>query len=198
MSALAQLGRGKILLAAIVIAVVVGIVLVRGILHRADAADKAPAQPPGVPAVTATVATEDMPIYLTGIGTVQAAQSVTVKVRVDGQVVKVAFTEGQDVKEGALLAQIDPAPYQALLDGALAQKAHDDATLANALKDLERYKTLFAQDSIQQQTLDTQVSTVDQLKATLLTDQAAIDNARVQLAYTTIRSPVNGRTGLRL
>jgi len=198
MHTLAQLGLRKILLAVLIIAAAIGILLVRGMMHRADAADKAPPAPAGIPVVTAMAAKQDMPIFLTGIGTVQAAQSVTVKVRVDGQLQKVAFTEGQDVKEGALLAQIDPAPYQALLDGAIAQKAKDQATLANALKDLERYKTLFAQDSIQQQTLDTQVSTVDQLKATLLTDQAAIDNARVQLAYTTIRSPVNGRTGLRL
>jgi multidrug efflux system membrane fusion protein len=198
MNMLAEPRRQKILLAVLVIVVVIGIVLVRGILHRADAADKTPAPPAGVPVVTATVAKEDVPIFLTGIGTVQAAQSVTVKARVDGQLVKVAFTEGQDVKQGALLAQIDPAPFQALLDGALAQKAHDQVTLTNALKDLERYKTLFAQDSIQQQTLDTQSATVDQLRASIQSDQAQIDNARVQLAYTTIRAPVNGRTGLRL
>jgi multidrug efflux system membrane fusion protein len=196
MKAFAQ--RQKYLLAAVVVAVVVGIVLVRTMLHQADAADKVPPLAPGIPVVTATAAKEDIPIFLTGIGTVQAAQSVTVKARVDGQLQKVAFTEGQNVKEGALLAQIDPAPYQALVDGAVAQKAKDEATLANARKDLERYKTLFSQDSIQQQTLDTQVSTVDQLKATVLSDQAQIDNARVQLAYTTIRSPVNGRAGLRL
>ena len=198
MNVLAQPRRQKILMGAVVVAIVVGIVLVRAMLHRADAADKVAPAVQGVPVVTATASREDMPIFLTGIGTVQAAQSVTVKVRVDGQLQKVAFNEGQDVKEGALLAQIDPAPYQALLDGAVAQKAKDQATLANALKDLERYKTLFAQDSIQQQTLDTQVATVDQLKASILSDQAQIDNARVQLAYTTIRSPVNGRTGLRL
>jgi membrane fusion protein, multidrug efflux system len=195
---LAQPRRQKILLAGVVVAAVVGIVLLRGILHPTDAANKGSLPPAGVPVVTATAAREDVPIFLTGIGTVQAAQSVTVKVRVDGQLQKVAFSEGQDVKEGALLAQIDPAPYQALLDGAVAQKAKDEATLANALKDLERYKTLIAQDSIQQQTLDTQVATVNQLKASVLSDQAQIDNARVQLAYTTIRSPVNGRTGLRL
>jgi multidrug efflux system membrane fusion protein len=198
MNVLAQPRRQKVVVAAVVVAVVLGIVLVRSMLHRADAADKAAPPPAGVPVVTATAAREDVPIFLTGIGTVQAAQSVTVKVRVDGQLQKVAFSEGQDVKEGALLAQIDPAPYQALLDGAVAQKAKDQATLANARKDLERYKTLFAQDSIQQQTLDTQVALVDQLNASILSDQAQIDNARVQLAYTTIRSPVNGRTGLRL
>lgn len=195
------MGRGgtESLLVGGVIAVVLAIVAVRVVLHRADAAEKAKAaQPAAIPVVTATVAKEDVPIFLTGIGTVQAAQSVTVKVRVDGQLEKVTFTEGQDVKQGDLLAQIDPRPYQALLDQALAQKGRDEATLANAQKDLERYTTLFAQDSIQQQTLDTQKATVNQLKAGIQSDQAQIDNARVQLAYTTIRAPVSGRTGVRL
>jgi len=192
-------GRRKILLVGGVIAAVLAIVAVRVVLHRADAAEKAKAaQPAAIPVVTATVAKEDVPIFLTGIGTVQPAQTVTVKVRVDGELQKVAFTEGQDVKEGDLLAQIDPRPYQAVLDQAVAQKGRDEATLANAQKDLERYTTLFAQDSIQQQTLDTQKATVNQLKATIQSDQAQIDNARVLLAYTTIRSPVTGRTGLRL
>ncbi|TMG85971.1 MAG: efflux RND transporter periplasmic adaptor subunit [Betaproteobacteria bacterium] len=192
-------GRRKILLVGGVIAAVLAIVAVRAVLHRADAEEKAKAaQPAAIPVVTATVAKEDVPIFLTGIGTVQPAQTVTVKVRVDGELQKVAFTEGQDVKEGDLLAQIDPRPYQAVLDQAVAQKGRDEATLANAQKDLERYTTLFAQDSIQQQTLDTQKATVNQLKATIQSDQAQIDNARVLLAYTTIRSPVTGRTGLRL
>src|SRR5437773_375114 len=192
-------GRRKFLLVGGVIAAVLAIVAARVVLHRADAAEKAKAaQPAAIPVVTATVAKEDVPIFLTGIGTVQPAQTVTVKARVDGELQKVAFTEGQDVKEGDLLAQIDPRPYQAVLDQAVAQKGRDEATLANAQKDLERYTTLFAQDSIQQQTLDTQKATVNQLKATIQSDQAQIDNARVQLAYTTIRSPVTGRAGLRL
>src|SRR6266568_1080854 len=171
MKALVGPGRHKILLLGAVIAAVLLIVAARVMLQRADAAEKAKAaQAPPIPVVTATVAKEDVPIFLTGIGTVQPAQSVTVKVRVDGQLEKVAFSEGQDVRQGDLLAQ----------------------------KDLERYTTLFAQDSIQQQTLDTQKATVSQLKATLQSDQAQIDNARVQLAYTTIRAPVTGRTGLRL
>jgi multidrug efflux system membrane fusion protein len=162
MKALVGPGRHRILLVGGVIAVVLAIVAVRVVLHRADAAEKAKAaQPAAIPVVTATVAKEDVPIFLTGIGTVQAAQSVTVKVRVDGQLERVTFTEGQDVKQGDLLAQIDPRPYQALLDQALAQKGRDEATLANAQKDLERYTTLFAQDSIQQQTLDTQKATVN-------------------------------------
>ena len=192
-------GRHRILLAGAVVAALLLIVAARVMLHRADAAEKAKAaEPPPIPVVTAAVAKEDVPILLSGIGTVQAAQSVTVKVRVDGQLQKVAFTEGQDVKQGDLLAQIDPRPFQAALDQAIAQKTKDEATLANAQKDLERYTTLFAQDSIQQQTLDTQRATVNQLKASIQLDQAQIDNARTQLAYTTIRSPVTGRTGLRL
>ena len=192
-------GRHRILLAGAVVAALLLIVAARVMLHRADAAEKAKAaEPPPIPVVTAAVAKEDVPILLSGIGTVQAAQSVTVKVRVDGQLQKVAFTEGQDVKQGDLLAQIDPRPFQAALDQAIAQKTKDEATLANAQKDLERYTTLFAQDSIQQQTLDTQRATVNQLKASIQLDQAQIDNARTQLAYTTIRSPVTGRAGLRL
>jgi multidrug efflux system membrane fusion protein len=188
----------KVILAGSIVAVVVAAVVVRTMLHHADAANKAAVQPAAVQVVTTAAAKENVPIFLPAIGTVQAAQSVTVKVRVDGQLDKVAFNEGQDVKEGDLLAQIDPRPYQAQLDQAVAQKARDEATLANALTDLERYTTLVAQDSIQTQTLDTQKATVGQLKASLQSDQAQIDNAKVQLAYTTIRSPVSGRTGLRL
>ncbi len=139
-----------------------------------------------------------MPIFVAGIGTVMPAQSVTVKVRVDGQLEKVAFKEGQDVNKGDLLAQIDARPLQAQLDAAIAQKAKDEASLVSALKDLDRYTTLVAQDSIQVQLLDAQKATVGQLRASIQADQAQIDNARVQLGYTTVRSPVDGRTGLRL
>jgi multidrug efflux system membrane fusion protein len=182
--------------AGLCVLVALTILTLRSTSQRARSADSAPSK--AIPVVTALAAQEDMPMYLSGIGTVQPAQSVTVKTRVDGQLQKVAFTEGQDVREGDLLAQIDPRPYQALLDQAVAQKARDQANLTAAQRDLERYKTLVAQDSLQQQTLDTQQSTVDQLRASLQSDQAQIDNARVQLGYTTIQAPVRGRTGLRL
>jgi multidrug efflux system membrane fusion protein len=177
--------------------VIIGIILVRGVLHRAAAANSA-AEARAVSVLTTRVTAEDVPIYLDGIGTVQAAQSVTIKARVDGQLERVAFSEGQDVRQGALLAQIDPRPYQALLEQALAQKAHDQAQLANARRDLERYTMLFQQDSIQEQTLQTQKATVEQLVASVLADQAQVDSAQVQLSYTTIRAPLSGRAGVRL
>lgn len=190
--------RKLVVLGAIAAAVAIGLAA-RAFLHRADAANEsAAANSQAVPVTTAVVSKEDMPIYLTAIGTVQAAQTVAVKARVDGQLDKLTFTEGKDVRAGELLAQIDPRPYQAQLNQALAQKARDEAQLTAAAKDLERYQTLVAQDSIQQQLLDTQIATVGQLKASLQADQAQIDNARVQLGYTSIVSPINGRTGIRL
>jgi multidrug efflux system membrane fusion protein len=182
---------------------VCGVVLITALvvclqLQPAAGADNAASNVAAVAVVTATVAQQDVASYRIGIGTVQAAQSVTVKVRVDGQLEKVAFTEGQDVKKGEVLAQIDPRPYQALLNQAIAQKARDQANLTSALKDLDRYSKLVMDGSIQQQTLDAQQSTVDQLKASLQSDQAQIENAQVQLSYTSIHAPLNGRTGMRL
>jgi multidrug efflux system membrane fusion protein len=156
------------------------------------------AQAGPVPVVEGVVATKDVPIYLDGLGTVQAFNTVTVHSRVDGQLIKVAFTEGQEVKVGDVLAQIDPAPYQAALDQVVAKKAQDAAQLANARVDLRRYADLLAKDSITQQIYDTQKALIAQLEATLQADQAAIDSARVNLDYTTIRSPIDGRVGIRL
>ncbi len=162
---------------------------------------KPPASKPAaaaVPVITTVAAEEDIPVYLSGIGTVTPIYSVTVKVRVDGQLEKVAFAEGQEVKAGDLLAQIDPRPFEAQLEQAQAQKARDEAQLKNSLLDLDRYTTLLKQDSVSRQVFDTQTATVAQLKATVQADQAQIETAKLQLAYTTIRAPISGRTGGRL
>jgi multidrug efflux system membrane fusion protein len=160
-----------------------------------------PAPAPQVPpvAVVAAVAfAGDVPIYLTGLGTVKAYNTVTIHVRVNGTLDKVIFVEGQDVKAGDLLAQIDPRPYQAQLDQVVAAKAHDEALLANARLDLQRYQKLASQDSIAMQQRDTQLAVVAQDVATVKNDQAQIDFAAVQLLYTTITSPISGRTGVRM
>ncbi|HEY6166438.1 MAG TPA: efflux RND transporter periplasmic adaptor subunit, partial [Verrucomicrobiae bacterium] len=151
-----------------------------------------------VPVVAGTAAEKDVPIYLDGLGTVQAFNTVTVHVRVDGQLQKVAFTEGQDVRAGDLLAQIDPEPFKAMLEQADAKKHEDEAQLANARIQLNRNAALLAQKILAQQDYDTQKALVDQFEASVRADQAAIDNARVQLNYTTITSPIDGRTGIRL
>jgi multidrug efflux system membrane fusion protein len=166
------------------------------------AKEKGPARQMGgsfpVPIVPGVVEQKDVPIYLDGLGTVQAFNTVTIRSRVDGQIVKVAFVEGQDVHTGDVLAQIDPAPFQAQLDQSVAKKAQDEAQLAIARLTLDRDKELLTSKILAQQDYDTQKAMVDQLDATIRGDQAAIDNARVQLAYTTITSPLEGRTGLRM
>ena len=140
----------------------------------------------------------DFPIVLESLGQVQAYNTVLVRARVDGQIVKIAFKEGQMVKAGDLLAQIDPRPFQAALDQAVAKKAQDEANLANAKLDLTRYATLAKQSFATQQQIDTQNSLVNQLTASIAADTAAIDAARVHLDYTTIRAPISGRVGFRL
>ena len=153
--------------------------------------------PPAVPVQAAMVTRADVPIYLQALGNVQAFNTVTIHSRVDGQLQTVAFSEGQDVKAGDLLAQIDPRPFQAQLDQAVAKKAQDEAQLANAKHDLERYTTLITQNAISRQTADTQRALVAQLEATIKGDDATIESAQVQLGYTTITAPITGRTGIR-
>src|SRR5262249_1931713 len=133
-----------------------------------------------------------------GLGAVQAYSTVTVRVRVDGEVQQIASREGQDVRRGDLLAQIDPRPYAALLQQAEADKARDEALLANARLDLNRFSTLANKEFASRQSVDTQEAKVAQYKAAVQHDQGAIDNARVQLDYTTITAPLSGRVGLRL
>src|SRR5271155_5208307 len=140
----------------------------------------------------------DFPVVLQSIGQVQAYNTVLVRARVDGQIMKIAFSEGQMVKQGDLLAQIDPRPFQAALDQAVAKKSQDEANLANAKLDLARYSTLAKQDFATKQQLDTQNALVLQLIASIAADAAAIDAAKTQLDYTTIRAPISGRVGFRL
>jgi membrane fusion protein, multidrug efflux system len=170
--------------------------------HAAGAEKKGPGarsmELPPVPVIAGTVAQKDVPIYLTGIGNVQAFNTVTVRARVDGEIDKIAFTEGQDVHAGDLLAQIDPDPFRAVLAQAVAKKGQDEALIANARVDLKRYADMLANEGVTQQQYDTQKALVDQLVATVNADQAAIDSAKVLLAYTTISSPIDGRIGLRL
>ena len=155
-----------------------------------------PAAPP-VPVVTGKVMQQDVPLYLDGLGTVQAYNSVTVRVRVDGQLEKVAFTEGQEVKEGDLLAQIDAAPFRTQVEQAEARKAQDEVQLANARVQLRRNGELLASKILPQQEFDNQKALVDQFEATIKADQAAVDSAKVQLNYTRIIAPISGRTGIR-
>lgn len=151
-----------------------------------------------VPVRLVPVERRDVPIYLDGLGTVQAFNTVTVRPQVDGQLVSIGFREGQEVKAGDLLAQIDPRSFKAQLDQALAKKAQDASLLATARRDLERYESLVGDGYVSKQQADTQRQTVAQLEATVQADEAAAQNARVALGYTRISSPIDGITGLRL
>jgi multidrug efflux system membrane fusion protein len=184
--------KGRLIAAA---AVALGVVLIAWHwLGRKPATENAP---PAIAVELATVQRADVPVYLEGLGTVQAFYTVTATARVDGQIQEIGFTEGQEVKKGALLAQIDPRPYQAALGVAIATRDKDRAQLANARRDLERYELLAPEDLASRQTVDTQRSLIAQLQAQVKGDEAAVDNARTQLDYTSIRSPINGRTGIR-
>jgi membrane fusion protein, multidrug efflux system len=151
-----------------------------------------------IPVVIAKAKSTSVPVYLTGLGNVSAFYTVTVKSRVDGQLMSVDFQEGDYVKKDQVLAQIDPRPYQVQLEQAEGALARDQAMVANARLDLERYTTLLAQDAIPKQQLDTQKATVGQGEGNIKTDVANIDNAKLQLTYSRIIAPISGRIGLRL
>ena len=168
------------------------------IFGRGGDSGSAALKAPAVPVISGQVVARDVPLNLTGIGTVQAYNTVTIHARVDGELMDVAFHEGSDVKKGDVLAQIDPRPYQAALDNALATLAKDQATLNNAKRDLARYQDTAGKGYSSRQQLDTQSMTVDGTAAQIQADQATIENARVQLSYTTIASPLDGVTGIRL
>ena len=162
---------------------------------RAENAAKMAARRPAIPVSIAPVEKADFPVYLIGLGTVQGFNTVQVRTRVDGQIDKIAFTEGQIVKEGDLLAEIDPRPYQAAQDQAKAKKVQDEADLANANLDLQRY-TKLGEFATRQQ-LDTQRAMVARLTALIAADDAAITNSQIQLDYTQVKSPITGVVGLR-
>jgi membrane fusion protein, multidrug efflux system len=178
----------------VVTATVIGISL----LPRQAMAQQQPAPlPPAVPVSVAMVAHQDVPLWLHGLGTVQAFYSVQLRPKVDGTLLQVPVTEGQDVKLGDLLAVIDPKPYQAVLDAAKAKKLQDQADLANAKRDLERYGSLAKQDFASHQQVDTQLALVNHMVAAMAADDAQIEAAQLNVDYCFIAAPFQGRVGLR-
>ena len=164
---------------------------------KQQAAQRGPA-PSGVPVEVAEARQANLPIYLNGLGNAQAFNTVTVRSRVDGEITKVAFQEGQVVHEGDLIAQIDARPYQAALDQARAKKQQSEATLTSGRSDLERTRQLSGRGFAPLQQLDQQTATVGSTTAQIAMDQAAIETAEIQLGFTTIRAPITGRTGVRM
>ncbi len=150
-----------------------------------------------VPVTVADVTTHDVPVYLDGLGTVQASNTVAIRTQVDGKLQSVNFVEGQHVKKGDVLAIVDPRPFQAALDQVKAKKAQDQAQLVSDEKDLARFKDLVGKGAGTQQAVDQQQAKVDALKATIDADEAAIESAETQLSYATITAPIDGRIGIR-
>ncbi len=158
---------------------------------------RASGPPPAVPVGVATVKQRNFDVYLTGLGSVQAFNTVSLKTRIDGQIMQVNFREGQDVKTGALLIQIDPRPYQVALQQAQAQLQKDEAQLTNAKAQYERNRVLYEQGVIAKQDLDTLQASFGTFEGTIAADKAAIESAKLNLTYCSIRSPIDGRVGLR-
>jgi membrane fusion protein, multidrug efflux system len=190
--------RGLTLALALAVVLAAGASLGFGLVGRSAAQQAKPNGPTaGIPVSVTKAERQDVPIWLRGIGTVQALNTVTVRARVDGTLMQVPVTEGQIVKQGTLLAVIDPRPYQAALDQANAKKAQDEAQLANAKLDLQRYTSLANQSFASRQQVDTQMMQVSSLTAGLKGDDAAIETAQLNLGYCYITAPFEGRLGLR-
>jgi membrane fusion protein, multidrug efflux system len=190
-------------IAALVIAAVVGVYYMPHWHQTLAAVSKGgrrggPAANDPVPVLATAARLADVPVYLDGVGTAKALNTVTVRSQVDGKIVEISFKEGQDVPKGYVLAKVDPVTYQAAYDQTVAKKAQDEAQLANARLDLDRYTRLAATNAVNKQQLDTQRALVAQLEAQIKLDQAAVDNARAVLSYTDIIAPIAGRTGIRL
>ena len=181
------------------VAVIAVLVVAGGIYWWRGRADNHPVarQAPPIPVTVVAAGTHDVPIYLEGLGTVSAFNTVSVRTQIDGPLQSVNFVEGQEVHKGDTLAVIDPRPLKAALDQAIAKKAEDEAQLVSAQKDLVRFQTLVKKDFATQQSVDQQLAKVDQLKATIDADQAAIEAAQTQLSYTNIKAPFDGRVGFR-
>src|SRR6201988_2767169 len=165
-------------------------------IHALEKADATPA-PPTVPIVASVVAQHDVPIYLTGVGTVIAYNTDVVRAQIQGQIISINFTEGQKVHAGDLLAQIDPRPYQALIDQYTGNLERDQAQLVNAQANQKRYNQLGTQGWATPQLIETQNAQVGQLQAAIKTDQALIEGAKVQLRFTRLTSPIDGVVGIR-
>jgi multidrug efflux system membrane fusion protein len=190
--------KKRVLGTAAMIIAAVGCIAAWHLIAARNSTSKQSATPPPIPVTSGEATTGNVPIFVSGLGTVQDYMNVAVKTRVDGQITGVSFTEGQDVKAGDLLFQIDPRPFQAALEEAQANKRKDEAQLEATQLVLERYAKLLASRTQTQEAYDNQKATVGQLQAAVAADQAMIDVAQLNLDYASIRAPISGRTGARL
>jgi len=195
--ALLQPGRRKAFLGICLGLVIAVCAVLAGCGSQATKNARASGPPPAVPVGVATVKQGSFDVYLNGLGSVQAYYTVSLKTRIDGQIMEVNFREGQDVKQGDLLIVVDPRPYQVALDQAKANLAKDQAQLVNAKAQYERNRVLYEQGVVAKQDLDTMEASFGTYAATIQADKAAIDNAQLNLTYCYIKSPINGRVGLR-
>jgi multidrug efflux system membrane fusion protein len=189
--------RKRTVILALLLLVAIGIGLALKFTLEPTKSAEAPTPPAPIPVVAGIVTSSDVPIYLSGVGTVIAYNNVIVRSQITGQVIKIAFTQGQTVHQGDLLAEIDPRPYQAQLDQAMANRDRDQAQVVNAQANLNRYTPLLQKGFATAQLVDTQKAQLAQLQAMVKSDEAIIESARVNLSYTKLTSPIDGVTGIR-